>query len=250
MTDGGEPSRHRIEVADGEHVVAVHHRGQSDRWLVFCHGFLSDKSRSYEGRCRRAVEEGYHAVRFDFRGCGEADGAFLTQGLSDKLADLAAVVDHFGPASYALFGSSFGGKVAFHAAADDDRVAAVATRAPVTYNRAFADYRETVARESVCGFEDGRHIDARFFADLDGYPFADAVAGVDVPVAIFHGANDESVPVADSFEAARALGTDVLLEKFHSEGHIFSARAERRMRIRLFAWLGSGVVTVFDIAGE
>ncbi len=243
MTDSGEPSRHRIEVADGEHVVAVHHRGPSDRWFVFCHGFLSDKSGSYARRCRRAVDEGYHAVRFDFRGCGEADGSFVDQALSDKLADLAAVVDHFGPASYALFGSSFGGKVAFHAAADDDRVAAVGTRAPVTYNRSFAGYRETVERDGVCEFEDGRRIDGRFFADFDGYPFADVVAGVDVSVAIFHGASDESVPVADSFEAARALGTDVLLEKFDAEGHIFSERAERRMRTRLFAWLGSEAST-------
>lgn len=235
----GETSRHRIAVPEGERVVAIHHHGPADRWLVFCHGFLSDKSGSYDGRCRRAVEEGYHAVRFDFRGCGEADGSFVDQGLTDRLADLAAVVDHFEPGSYALFGSSFGGKVALHAAVEDDRVVAVATRAPVTYNRSFGNYRETVECDGVCEFEDGRRIDGRFFADLDGYPFGEVADALAVPVAMFHGARDDIVPVADSFEAARRLGTDVLLEKFDAEGHVFSREAERRTRARTFEWLAS-----------
>lgn len=212
--------RHEIAVEDGEAVVGVHHPAPSDRWLVFCHGFLSDKSGSYESRCRRAVREGYSAVRFDFRGCGESEGAFVDQTLGHRLADLAAVLDYFDPASCALFGSSFGGKVAFHTAADDDRIEAVATRAPVTLNRA---------------------LDGRFFADLDRYRFERAADAVDVPVAIFHGASDDSVPVEDSFEAARRLGTDVLVETFADEGHRFSGDAERRMRDRLFGWLSEVV---------
>jgi pimeloyl-ACP methyl ester carboxylesterase len=114
--------RHRIPVADGESVVAVHHGAPSGRWFVCCHGFRSDKSGSYEGRCRRAVDEGYNAVRFDFRGYGESDGTFLGQTTGDKLDDLAAVVGHFDPDSCVLFGSSFGGRIAFHAATSHDRV--------------------------------------------------------------------------------------------------------------------------------
>ena len=231
------PDRFAARVADGESVVGVHHAASGERWLVFCHGFRSDKSGSYEGRCRRAVEAGYDAVRFDFRGCGESDGAFVEQTLSDKLADLKAVVEYVDPGSYAVFGSSFGGKVAFHAAARDERVEAVAARAPVTYNRAFDDYRAVVERDSEIRFDDGTRVDERLFADLEGYPFADAAAGIDVPVAIFHGAADGSVPVGDSFDAARALDTDVLVEKFAGEGHRFSERAEERLRRRLFDWL-------------
>ena len=84
------PERFEVEV-DGQSVVGVTHPTSGDHWLVFCHGFLSDKSGSYEGRCRRAVESGYNAVRFDFRGCGDSDGSFVDQTLSDKLADLQAV---------------------------------------------------------------------------------------------------------------------------------------------------------------
>lgn len=242
------PTRHAIPVADGERVVAVHHApadtgpdGAADGspWLVFCHGFLSDKSGSYEGRCERAVEAGYNAVRFDFRGCGEADGTFVDQTLSDKLADLRAVADHFDPDRYALFGSSFGGKVAFHAAADDDRVTAVASRAPVTYNRAFDGYRDSVARAGSHAFDTGQRIDDRFFADFDQYPFDAVVGNLSVPVAIFHGRDDESVPVGDSFDAAESLRTDVLLQTFVGEGHRFSRPTEARLRDQLFDWLST-----------
>ncbi|NUB93993.1 alpha/beta hydrolase [Haloterrigena sp. SYSU A121-1] len=259
----------RIAVADGETIAAVHHEAPGDDWIVFCHGFLSDKSGSYERRCRRAVEHGYDAVRFDFRGCGDSDGRFVEQTLSDKLADLRAVLDYFAPPSVVLFGSSFGGKVALHAAVDDERVAAVATRAPVTYDRAFDEYRAIVERESssrqaagseqregpentsggtarakrdanregVYEFETGDRIDERFFDDFESYAFGDVVASLSVPVAIFHGREDDSVAVGDSVDAAAALETDVLLEAFATEGHRFSADAESRLLERLFHWL-------------
>lgn len=254
------PTRHAIPVADGERVVAVHHApddagadGAADAapWVVFCHGFLSDKSGSYEGRCQRAAGEGYHAVRFDFRGCGEADGVFVDQTLSDKIADLRAVLVHFDPGSVVLFGSSFGGKVAFHAAAemaaddgsatgtDNVTVEAIATRAPVTYNRTFAEARREVEREGSLTFETDQTIDGRFFEDLAASPFADVVAVVDCPVLMVHGAGDESVDIADSFEAAAALETDVLLEKVRGEGHRFSEASERQLRTRLFDWLAT-----------
>lgn len=229
----------RIPVGDGEHVAAVYHEGEGDRWIVFCHGFISDKSGSYEGRCRRAVREGYDAVRFDFRGCGDSDGLFVEQSLGSKLADLAAVLDHFDPSSLVLFGSSFGGKVAFHAAVSDPRVEAVATRAPVTFNRSFDERRQIVERNGAYQVAPGYEIDQRFFEEFDRYSFDDIVEGLDVPVAIFHGADDNSVPIEDSFTATERLDTDVLCQKYCDEGHRFSRQGEDRMREQLFGWLDS-----------
>jgi pimeloyl-ACP methyl ester carboxylesterase len=218
-------------------VAAVHHEADSEDWLVFCHGLRSDKSGSYERRCQRACEAGYNAVRFDARGCGESDGEFVDSTLEARLADLRGVVDYFEPSSYSLFGSSFGGKVALHATAEDDRVDAVATRAPVTTTETFDEYRAIVDREGELRFDTGERLDRRFFDALERHPFADVVDSLAVPVAIFHGGADDVVDPADSFDAARRLETDVLLERFAGEGHRFSAAGEERLLGRLFAWL-------------
>jgi pimeloyl-ACP methyl ester carboxylesterase len=230
-------STHSIPVTPDRTVAAVHHAGPSDDWLVCCHGFLSDKSRSYERRCERAVEEGYDAVRFDFGGCGDSDGAFVDQTLSSRIADLRAVLDHFDASSYAAFGSSFGAKVAFHAAAVDDRLSAVAGRAPVTYNRTFDAVRAAVERDGVFRYEGGQRLDHRFFDDFAAYPFADVTRTLDSPVALFHGTADESVALADSLEATGAFETGVLLQTFPGERHRFSEAAEARLQQQLFDWL-------------
>lgn len=235
--DDRSEHHHEVTVGGSQTLAVVHHEAPSDRWLVLCHGLLSDKSGSYEGRARAAVAAGYNAVRFDFRGCGASDGAFADGRLSARIEDVRSVVEHFDPDSYALFGSSFGGKVAFHVAAGDDRVEGIATRAPVTYRRAFREYRERIEREGEVVLTGDRRMDRGFIEDFDGYAFPEAASDIDVPVAIFHGAVDETVPIEDSFEAAKRLETDVLLKKFANEGHRFSERAEEQLRRHLLEWL-------------
>lgn len=230
-------THHRVPVEGGDELDVVSHAASSDEWLVCCHGLVSDKSGSYERRCRRAVDEGYNAVRFDFRGCGDSDGAFVEQTLRSRIADLRAVLDYFEVNASALFGSSFGAKVAFHAAVDDARVRAVAGRAPVTYNRAFDDVRTVVERTGEFRYDTGHTVDHRFLDDLANYPFDEVTATLDVPVALFHGCADERVPLADSIDATADFETDVLLQTFPGEGHRFSERAETRLRQQLFDWL-------------
>lgn len=230
------PAEHTVSVGDRT-LAAVHHQSDGDRWLLFCHGFRSDKHGSYESRCARAVEAGYDAVRFDFTGCGESDGTFIESTLSTRIADLRAIIEYFSPSSYALFGSSFGAKVAFHTAPETSRLSALVARAPVTYNRAFQSYRESVEDEGVFRYDPDHAIDGRFFADLDGYEFDTVTGRIDVPVAIFHGTADASVSVADSVRATAELETDVLFGKYADEGHRFSEAAEERLRKQTFDWL-------------
>jgi pimeloyl-ACP methyl ester carboxylesterase len=249
MTD---TERHTIPVADGESLVATHHPASDPGadWFVCCHGFASDRSGSYAGRCERAVAEGYHAVRFDVRGCGESDGEFPAATLSARIADLRAVLDRFDPGSVVLFGSSFGGKVALHAAVGDgpggdgtpdERIRAVATRAPVTYGRAFDPLREAVRERGTVEYAPGYPVDERLVDDLAGYDFAGVADTLDVPVAVSHGREDDSVPLRDSLDAVGALDTDTTLWAFADEGHRFSRDAEDRLRDVLFDWLGRPV---------
>lgn len=231
------PANHQITIEHEQEISAVHHPGPSDEWFVCCHGFLSDKTGSYEQRCERAVENGYNAVRFDFRGCGESSGAFVEQTLSARIADLRAVLKYFDPESVVLFGSSFGAKTAFHTAVDDTRVEAIVGRAPVTYNRTFDDLQAVVAETGSFEYDTGQTVDQRFFDDFAKYSFETVTESLDIPVALFHGRADESVVLADSFDATVAFGVDVLLQVYQDEGHVFSEAAEERMQRQLFDWL-------------
>lgn len=238
MTDGhpaGITDRITITVEDGSSVVAVVHRAKTDRWVVCSHGLVSDKSGSYEARCDRLVEAGWSAVRFDHRGCGESDGGFEQSTLTARLADLAAVVDHLELERYAVFGSSFGGTVALLTAARDERVAAVATRAPVT------DLSRLAALEPPAGeavdLGDGYSLDSTFFEDLHEHDVTGALERIDVPVGIVHGDEDASVPADDSVAALRYLSGDVWFERIAGEGHRFSREAETYLQARLVGWL-------------
>lgn len=231
------PTHHRIHVAGGESVAAVHHAADRKRWLLFCHGFGSDKEGSYERRCERAVAAGFDAVRFDFRGVGESDGEFPAATLTTRLADIRAVADHFALDAFAVFGSSFGGLVALHAAARDDRIESVVCRSPVTDLSVYDERALQVREEGSIDHPSGHTVDERLFDDLDTYDTAVAAERIDAPVAVVHGANDEVVPPSGSFETAAHLDGEVLVRQVAGEGHVFSAEAEDLLWETTLDWL-------------
>jgi pimeloyl-ACP methyl ester carboxylesterase len=231
------PTHHRIHVADDESVAAVHHAADGERWLLFCHGFGSDKEGSYERRCERAVAAGFDAVRFDFRGVGESDREFPASTLTTRLADLRAVADFFTLDSFAVFGSSFGGLVALHAAARDDRIERVVCRSPVTDLSVYDERARRVREEGPVDHPSGYTVDVRLFDDLDSFDTAAAAARISVPVAVVHGADDEVVPPAGSFETAACLDGDALVRQVAGEGHVFSDEAEDLLWETTLDWL-------------
>jgi pimeloyl-ACP methyl ester carboxylesterase len=228
--------KHFIEVENGQKVATVHHKADSDKWVFFCHGFGSNKEGSYEKRAERIVEEGWNAVRFDFRGNGESDGEFIENGLSSKIMDLETVIEHFGPEKYVLFGSSFGGKVVFHGGLELEPEAVIG-RAPVTYNTIMDKYKAVVQNKGKFTHHPGATIDQRFYDDFEKHTFDQVIAKLDVPVAIFHGADDTTVHPEHSFKAAESLETDVMIQKLEGEKHSFSETAENYMNNQMISWL-------------
>lgn len=229
--------KHFIQVEDDEEVAVVHHEADSDRWIFFCHGFGSNKQGSYQSRCNKLNENGWNAVRFDFRGNGESDGEFIEQSLSSKIQDLEAVIDHFEPESCVVFGSSFGGKVAFHSCVQDHRIKAVIGKAPVTYNSIMEKYRSVVEEKGEHEHISGKKIDKRFFEDFDKHMFEEVENDLDVPVLIFHGSSDNTVHIENSYKALKKLDTDVTLHKLKNEKHSFSHGVEREMQKSIVNWL-------------
>jgi pimeloyl-ACP methyl ester carboxylesterase len=84
--------------------------------VLFLPGYASDMS----GSKALAVEEwartnGRAALRFDYAGCGESDGAFEDQALADWRDDALAMIDRVG-GPVVLAGSSMGGWIMLLAA--------------------------------------------------------------------------------------------------------------------------------------
>ncbi len=100
--------------------------------IVFLPGYASDMS----GTKALALEawakaNGRAFVRFDYRGCGESEGAFEDYTLADWRDDALLVVDQVAKGPVVLVGSSMGGWIALLVAkARPDRVAALVGIAP------------------------------------------------------------------------------------------------------------------------
>jgi len=225
-----------IEVNDGQKISAVYHEADSDKWVFFCHGYGSNKEGSYEMRAERAVEKGYNAVRFDFRGNGESDGEFIDQDLSSRIKDLKTVIDFYSPRKIFLFGMSFGGKVVFHSAEDLD-VEAVIGKSPVTYNSIMSKFEKVVEEKgSYTHFAD-KTIDERLFQDFRDYSFESVTENLQVPVAIFHGGSDSTVKFESSARAIENFETDSMLYKLEGEEHSMTEEGDKKILEMMFAWL-------------
>lgn len=228
--------KHFIEVEDGEEVAAVHHEASSEDWIFFCHGYGSDKDGSYRKRAERAAEEGFNAVRFDFRGNNESDGDFIDQNLSSRIADLEACIDFFRPENIFLWGMSFGGKVVLHANEKFD-VEALIFKSPVLFNDEMEKFRSVVEEKGSYTHFDDKTIDERFFQDLDNYSFEDAFEIIERPVLVFHGGEDSTVHFESSADAVKKIDSEVTLRKLKGETHFMSDEAEEKLLNEMFVWL-------------
>jgi alpha-beta hydrolase superfamily lysophospholipase len=118
--------RRRLAVPGGE-VALVLHRPEAPGpapCVVACHGLGASKdSDKYLLLGREFPAGGLALARFDFRGCGESTGREEETTIATRLEDLRAVVGFLGehPAldgRLGLLGSSLGGFVALHLAAE------------------------------------------------------------------------------------------------------------------------------------
>ncbi|MGA0539674.1 alpha/beta hydrolase [Neotabrizicola sp. VNH66] len=98
--------------------------------FIVCHGFVGTKDESHAQLQAEMMEAfGYVALRFDFRGCGESEGARAQVRCMDQVADAKNALTWLAkrpevdPLRIGITGHSFGAAVSVYTAGIDERVA-------------------------------------------------------------------------------------------------------------------------------
>jgi uncharacterized protein len=191
--------------------------------VVICHGFKGFAHFSFfPYLAEQLAEAGFRAITFDFSGSGIGEDretftnpeAFTHNTYRQELEDLEEVVTEarvhdWIEDGYGLFGHSRGGGVAILHACRDRHVSALVTWAAISSTNRWS--AETVARWRDTGFMDVEnsrtkqtipvstdllHEVEHFGDSILNIPFA--ASCIRAPWLIVHGAQDETVPVAEA----------------------------------------------------
>ncbi|MGD8369688.1 MAG: alpha/beta fold hydrolase [Desulfobacterales bacterium] len=237
----------RFENHLGEQLVGTLHRpeaGEGRPGVVLGHCFTCSR---HTGILRDMAEElteaGLIALRFDFSGNGQSQGAFAESTYSKQISEMQSAIDRLqqeGATWIGLAGHSLGAAVSLLTAAKDERVGAVcalAGRISGLTPRHFlsAEQIEELDRTGTVRFTSrGRalKLTEAFFADADQYELSGVLAGLHVPLMVVHGDADEIIPVAEAHKARKANPEAVQLEILPGADHMFSDQRQRREMAR------------------
>jgi pimeloyl-ACP methyl ester carboxylesterase len=221
--------------------IAYHRLSGAAPGIVFLGGFRSDmtgtKALFLEDYCRRF---GRAFVRFDYYGHGLSSGDFANGTIGRWRDDAVAAIDSLTDGKQILVGSSMGGWIMLLAAlARPQRIAAlvgVAAAPDFTEELLWprldpAQRREIMERGGIVlpsEFDPAGYVYTKALIE-DGrrHLLLDRPIPLDVPVRLFHGLADPSVPWELSLRLAeRVVGHDVTLSLVKDAGHRLSDPAD------------------------
>jgi pimeloyl-ACP methyl ester carboxylesterase len=214
--------------------------------VVLCHdlprprGSAADVGLTFPALADRLTREsGWRVVTATLRGAGESDGDFSPMGW---LEDLAFVADEEIPESSPrlVVGFGFGGVLALHLAAGDERIAGVACLGtPADLASLVPDPVDLLnhCRRTGVITTDGFPASVEAWSKELSYlhPAEDAALLKGRPLLLAHGANDPDVPVAEARALADAATGPSELHLVLGAGHWL--RADPRAIAVLVGWL-------------
>jgi exosortase A-associated hydrolase 2 len=117
---------------------------RQSKGVVFCHPFAEEKALSHRVMvdfARFLCSNGYHVLRFDYRGCGDSEGDFEQATVTSRLSDIERAMGVFGERTGVteplLFGLRFGGTLAAMVAEANSRVHGMILWEPVVQVRIY-----------------------------------------------------------------------------------------------------------------
>ena len=211
--------------------------------IVFLPGYASDMSGTKALALEAwAKERGRAFVRFDYRGCGESEGAFEDYTMADWRDDALLVVDQVAKGPVVLVGSSMGGWIALLVAkARPERVTALVGIAPAPdftdwgFSQADKMTLLTDGRlEKPSPYSDQPTVTTRaFWTAGEANRLMHGAIPLRVPVRIVQGMRDPDVPWERSARLAQLIeGDDVQCWLVKDGDHRLSREQDVAMIIR------------------
>lgn len=222
--------------------LAYRHRIGVGPTIVFLPGYMSDM----EGGKATALDawaasNGRAMLRFDYTGCGASDGEFEAQSLENWRNDALAMIDEVVEGPVVLAGSSMGGWLMLLAAlARPARVAGLVgiAAAPDFTSWGFTqEEKMTILRdgrlEQPSAYAHTPYVTSRaFWQSGESLRLLHAPIGIDCPVRLLHGQQDEDVPWTYSLELMKLLRSADVQATFIKDGdHRLSRDADIAMLI-------------------
>jgi uncharacterized protein len=214
--------------------------------VVVCHdlpratGSAKDVAQTYPALADRLTREtGWRVVTGTLRGAGTSEGDFSAQGWLDDL-ELLIETEVAGDGPRWLVGFGFGGVLALHLAASDERVAGVAclgTPAELdSFTRDPVELVDRCVRTGVIrtpGYPATPDAWAKEFSIF--HPIEDAELLKGRPLLVVNGADDPDTPIEDAQALAAAATGPSDLRVIFGAGHWL--RADPRVIAILVGWL-------------
>jgi len=183
--------------------------------IVFLPGYGSDMEGSKAIALDAWAEaQGRAMLRFDYRGCGQSEGAFGEATLDDWRDDALDLIDGLTDGPLILVGSSMGGWLMLLIALDrPERVAALVgiAAAPDFTSWGYDDaQRAAIENDGLIAIEhpdyDAPEITTRaFFHSGQANLLLEGEIPITCPVRLLHGQDDRDVPPSIAFRLGRAL---------------------------------------------
>jgi pimeloyl-ACP methyl ester carboxylesterase len=224
----------------------------TDRLVVLCHGFLSNRnSTTNKTLTRLLLEHEIATFRFDFFGQGESEGPFEQITLTTAIDQARSALDLVTAKGYqrlGLTGSSFGGLVSILVAARRPDLSALALKCPVadfpeTLRLEFGDQRMAHWKQfneipNVTGGPSPVPLQYQLYEDCLMYDAYKEAESIRAPTLIVQGECDELVPLHQSRRLIDAIQGDKRLDILTGADHGFTKGDDfRRMTTLIVDWM-------------